>query len=59
MYYKRKIEYINITEEVLANRTVNEDAVKQVVESYYPSVLKKELYQFVPKRLYDLEPLST
>jgi hypothetical protein len=51
---EKRIEYINITEEVLDNRTVDENDVRQIVENHYPSVLNEELYQFVPKKLYDL-----
>jgi uncharacterized protein (DUF362 family) len=48
------IEYVNITEEVFAKRTVPRETVQKMVESKYPSVLRKELYEFLPKKLYAL-----
>jgi uncharacterized protein (DUF362 family) len=48
------IEYVNITEEVLANRTVDDETVKKVVEKQYPPILRKELYSFLPEKLYNL-----
>ncbi|MFX0162089.1 MAG: DUF362 domain-containing protein [Candidatus Hodarchaeota archaeon] len=48
------IEYINITEEVLENRTVDEETLKEFVEKKYPLVLRDELYDFLPEKLYEL-----
>ncbi|MFX0163628.1 MAG: DUF362 domain-containing protein [Candidatus Hodarchaeota archaeon] len=48
------IEYINITEEVLAERTVDKESVKELVEKKYPPVLRNELYDFLPEKLYEL-----
>ena len=48
------IEYVNITEEVFAKRTVPRETVQKMVESKYPPVLRKELYDFLPKKLYAL-----
>jgi len=48
------IEYINITEEVLDNRTVDKETVKEHVEKKYPPVLRDELYAFIPEKLYEL-----
>jgi uncharacterized protein (DUF362 family) len=48
------IEYVNIAEEVYAERTVPREMVQKMVESRYASVLRKELYEFLPKKLYAL-----
>ena len=48
------IEYVNIAEEVLANRTVDDKTVKKVVEKQYPPVFRKELYKFLPEKVYKL-----
>lgn len=48
------IEYVNIAEEVLARRTIDSETVRQVVETRYPSVLRSELYGFLPEKLYKL-----
>lgn len=47
------IEYVNIAEEVLAKRTVDEEVVKTAIEKHYPPVLRKELYRFLPEKLYN------
>ena len=48
------IEYVNIAEEVLANRTEDDETVKKVVEKQYSPVFRKELYKFLPEKLYKL-----
>lgn len=48
------IEYVNITEEVLAKRIVSKEIVKKQVEKNFPPVLREELYIFLPIRLYKL-----
>lgn len=48
------IEYVNVTEEVLDGRTADREIVKETVERKYPSVLREELYSFVPEKLYAL-----
>ena len=48
------IEYVNVAEEFLEGRTVNREIVKDAVERKYPSVLRGELYSFVPEKLYEL-----
>lgn len=48
------IEYVNVAEEVLAERTVDKQIVKELVEKQYPPVLRDELYDFVPTKLYAL-----
>ena len=48
------IEYLNITEEVLAERTVDKEIVKELVEKKFSPVLRDELYGFLPEKLYEL-----
>ena len=48
------IEYVNVAEEVLAQRTVPRETVQKMVESKYTPVLRKELYEFIPQKLYAL-----
>jgi len=48
------IEYVNVAEEMLAKRTVDKETVKKLVERIYPSVLRDELYTFLPTKLYAL-----
>lgn len=47
-------EYVNVTEEVIDGRTMDRGIVKESVERKYPSVLREELYSFVPEKLYAL-----
>lgn len=49
-----KIEYVNVAEEVLAKRTVDKETVKETVEKKYSAVLRDELYEFLPEKLYAL-----
>jgi uncharacterized protein (DUF362 family) len=48
------IEYVNITEEILAKRTVDDEIVKKIVEKQYSPVFRQELYKFLPEKLYKL-----
>jgi len=48
------VEYVNITEEVFAKRTVPRETVQKMVESKYSPVLRNELYEFLPRKLYAL-----
>jgi len=48
------IEYVNVAEEVLAERTVDEETVRKLVEKNYPPVLRGELHAFLPEKLYAL-----
>jgi len=48
------VRYVNIDEEVLANRTVDPDRIRKATESLFPPVRREELYSFVPSCLYDL-----
>jgi len=49
-----EIEYVNVAEEVLAERTVDKETVGKLVEENYPPVLRGELYAFLPEKLYAL-----
>lgn len=49
-----RIEYVNVTEEVLERRTVDKEVVRGLVESRYPPVLRNELYGFLPTKLHAL-----
>ncbi len=51
---KHGVEYINITEEVWAGRTVDPDIIREQVESKYTPVTRDELYGVVPEKLYEL-----
>lgn len=51
---KLGIEYANVAEEVLDGRTVDREIIKETAERKYPSVLREELYSFVPQKLYAL-----
>jgi uncharacterized protein (DUF362 family) len=51
---KHDVEYINITEEVWANRIADEETIQKIVEDSYSPLVIKELASFVPQRLYDL-----
>ncbi|MHA2007630.1 MAG: DUF362 domain-containing protein [Promethearchaeota archaeon] len=48
------IEYINVTEEVLAQRIVDPDLVSKEVTALYNPIFKTEFYSFVPEKLYKL-----
>jgi uncharacterized protein (DUF362 family) len=50
---KHGVEYLNITEEIWAKRTVEPWVVKGLAERYSP-VLFEEMYACVPQRLFDL-----
>ncbi len=44
-------EYVNVTEEIWAGRTLDHTEAKSAVESIYPPVHVDKLYGFMPKRL--------
>jgi len=48
------VEYVNITEEAWSNRVANAENVRRLVEAKYASVMRKELYEQVPRCIYDL-----
>jgi len=51
---KHGVEYLNITEEVWAGRTVEQGTIQSIVEDSYSPLYEKKLASFVPERLYDL-----
>ena len=51
---KHDVEYLNITEEVWAERVVEPDTIQAIVEDSYTPLHMKKMASFVPQRLYDL-----
>lgn len=51
---KHGIEYLNITEENWAGRTVDAEEIRGRVESVYEPVMRNELYGIIPEKLYEL-----
>ena len=51
---KHSVEYLNITEEVWAKRTVERDVIKQIVEKKFLPVHFEEMYSWVPIRLFEM-----
>ncbi|MBD3171807.1 DUF362 domain-containing protein [Candidatus Bathyarchaeota archaeon] len=50
---KHSTEYLNVTEEVWADRVTDPDKIKETAEKY-PPVLFEEMYSQVPERLFEL-----
>jgi uncharacterized protein (DUF362 family) len=51
---KHDVEYLNVTEEVWANRVVEDETINEIVEDSYSPLHMTELASCVPQRLYDL-----
>jgi uncharacterized protein (DUF362 family) len=51
---KHDVEYLNITEEVWAGRTVDEETIQAIVEDSYSPLVMRQLAGFVPQQLYDM-----
>jgi uncharacterized protein (DUF362 family) len=51
---KHGVEYLNVTEEVLAERTVDPEVIRGLVEANYTPVLFEEMYSWVPERLFKM-----
>ncbi len=51
---KHDVEYLNITEEVWAERIVESATIQAIVEDSYSPLQMKKMASFVPQRLYDL-----
>ena len=51
---KYEVEYLNITEEVWADRIAEPDTIQRIVEDSYTPLHTKKMASFVPQRLYDL-----
>jgi hypothetical protein len=52
---KHDVEYINVTEEVWSNRTLDADEVRDFVDSKYGVLVSRKIYDFVPTRVYELK----
>jgi len=52
---KHDVEYINVTEEVWSNRTLDADEVRDFVDSKYGVLVSQKMYGFVPTRVYELK----
>jgi len=51
---KHEVEYLNVTEEVWANRVVEQDTIRSIVEDSYSPLYNKKMASLIPQRLYDL-----
>ena len=51
---KYKVEFLNITEEHWAHRTMEPETIKDEVESIYSPVSDPDFYSWMPQRLYDM-----
>lgn len=51
---KHGVEYLNVTEEVLAKRTIDPEVIRGLVEDKYPPVMFEEMYSWVPERLFEM-----
>jgi uncharacterized protein (DUF362 family) len=51
---KHRVKYLNITNEVWLGDTVDPEEIKAIVEAKYEPVFFKELYSYVPKKLFEL-----
>jgi uncharacterized protein (DUF362 family) len=54
LFKKHNVEFINVTEENWAGRTVKPDIIKSMVEKKFPPVKHTELYSTVPQKLFEL-----
>ena len=50
---KHDVEFLNITEEVWADRIAEPDTIQTIVEDSYSPLHMKKMASFVPQRLYD------
>ena len=51
---KHEVEYLNITEENWAGRTVDAEEIRGQVESVHEPVMREELYGVIPEKLYEV-----
>ncbi|MHA2119043.1 MAG: DUF362 domain-containing protein [Candidatus Thorarchaeota archaeon] len=51
---KHDVEYLNITEEVWANRVAESETIQSIVEDSFSPLHMEKMASFVPERLYDL-----
>jgi hypothetical protein len=54
LFKKHGVEFINVTEENWAGRTVDPEVIREIVEKKYPPVAHTELYATVPLKLFEL-----
>ena len=52
---KHKVEYINITNEVWLDNIIDSKKIKALVEAKYEPIVFKELYSYIPKKLFSLK----
>lgn len=52
---KHQATYINITNEVWSGNTCDGKKIKELTENNYPPVTFKELYSFIPQKLFELK----
>jgi len=55
---KHGVQYINITEEVLAGATVSPDIIRKLVQKKFGRVKNEKLLDFVPKKLFRMKKCS-
>lgn len=51
---KHRVDYINVTEEVWSDRTLEADEVRDLVDPRYGLLTSQELYRVVPSKIYEL-----
>ncbi|MDH5782749.1 MAG: DUF362 domain-containing protein [Candidatus Bathyarchaeota archaeon] len=54
LFGEYRVDYVNVTEEVLQGRTADVGKIKKTVETRFTPVLKEQLYKYIPQRLYEL-----
>jgi len=54
LFKEYDVEYVNVTEEVWSDRIADPKDIQNRVESKFTPVMRKELYNQIPQRLYDL-----
>jgi hypothetical protein len=51
---KHSVEYTNVTEEIWSTRTLDTNEVRDFVDSKYGILVNREMYGFVPNKVYEL-----
>ena len=54
LFREYNVEYVNLTEEVWSERIASPESVQKAVQAAFPPVRRKQLYEQVPERVYDL-----
>jgi hypothetical protein len=52
LFDEYSVEYVNVTDEIWSERTVDKDVVKTVVDEKYGSVTEQKVYEYMPEKLY-------